>query len=155
MARISVGERSRPLDHNAIRAFISPEREAVLESQISHDEALLHLQATREARKSRKGLLASKLGELGLEGRPINFTGGVSYGTLRSTSHGIPFKAFKDRDITGVEGKVLRAVVDEHSTPELVVKVPGSLLPPKLPHTFLVRSDEATYSIGPQPEGVE
>jgi hypothetical protein len=130
-------------------------REQVLASQNE-------VQSAQEALAARRQEAVDKLKELDLTGREISFESGVSRATVTGFMQGDLLAVPEEHDLTGVVGTIVGAEagtlwgreVAEANTIVLHVSVRGSLIPPKLPHNYLVHADEAAYSIGeaPQPD---
>jgi hypothetical protein len=118
--------------------------------------------AAEERLSEREQEVIARVEKLKLIGREIAFEEGTSEGELRTAPSLKGEKRYKlprRRDLAGVQGVIVGSEVDARpdgapSSGSLMlhVDVRGGLIPPRAFRCYLVRADEAVFSIGKAPE---
>lgn len=104
---------------------------------------------------ARREEAARKLAKMEPVGKRIDIEEGISRATVRYARGLFAFPVPGEHDLAGVSGKVIGAEIGTvlgrraHDPAELVLRVyaKGRLWPPRLPHDYLVRDRDASYTL--------
>ena len=126
------------------------------------EESQRDVRAVEDRLTGRQQAVIARTEKLRLVGRAINFEEGTSAGEIRAAGRGKSKRTYelpRRKNLAGVKGVVVGSDVgpgpDKESTSDsllLHVAVSGRLIPPRAFRRYIVRVDEAVFSMGKAPE---